>query len=101
MGQLSRAVVDGRTGELLFAAAAGTYSPRGRKADAANLSNLAGVQIEGRPDQRGSRTGDPGRAPPRSRLPRRIRNHYIWARQLAHSHTAAHPTRRRPGTGKA
>src|SRR5664279_3518299 len=101
MGQLSRAVVDGRTGELLFAAAAGTYSPRGRKADAANLSNLAGVQIEGSPAQRGSRTGDAGCAPVLIALSQWVRNHYLWARHLAHSYAALHVARRIPDPGKA
>src|SRR5664280_1922076 len=83
MGQLSRAVVDGRTGKLLFADAAGTHPPRGREADAANLPKLAGVQIEGRPAQRRSRSSDPGRAPVLIALPQWIRNHYLWTSDAA------------------
>ena len=52
VGQLSRAVVDGRTGQLLFADVAGAHSSRRREADAANLSKLAGGRKskEGRPN---------------------------------------------------
>src|ERR1022692_2578849 len=96
MGQLSRAVVDGRTGKLLFADAAGTHPPCGREADAANLSKLAGVQVEGGPAQRRSRSGDPGRASLLIALPQWIRNHYLEPWHLAHSHAAVHVARRIP-----
>src|ERR1022692_5030494 len=94
-------MVDGRTGKLLFPDAAGTYSPRRREADPADLSKLVGVQVEGGPAQRGSRTGNPGHTPVLVALSQWVRNHYLWPRYLAHSHVALHVARRIADPGKA
>ena len=52
VGQLSRAMVDGRAGELLFADAAGTHSPRRREATCCKTYRnwLAAKSKEGRPN---------------------------------------------------
>src|ERR1017187_7945296 len=94
-------MVDGRTGKLLFADAAGTHSPGGREADPADLSKLAGVQVERGPAQRGSRTGNAGHTPVLVALSQWLRNHYLWPRHLAHSHVALPVARRLADRGKA